>query len=57
MKKFRYDFIVTEQNQHQADKRMAALTAISNAFSTEELEKIKKILSNPVQLNYLKSQL
>ena len=57
MKKFKFDFVVTEQSPQQADKRMAALTAISNAFSTEELEKIKKILHSPVQLAYLKSQL
>lgn len=57
MKKYKYDFVLTEDSEQKANKKMEALSAIANRFSSEELEKIAHIVNNPTQLAILKSRL
>jgi hypothetical protein len=57
MKKFEYDISVSANSQAEADAKMKALITILNKLSTDELQKVAQVVSNPVQLAMIKTKL
>lgn len=57
MRTFEYDLKVPAESQKEADEKMTALVTILKKLSGEELKKIAEVVSNPVQLAFVKSKL
>lgn len=57
MRKFEYDITVNAATQADADAKMKALITILNKLTTEELQKVAQVVSNPVQLAMIKAKL
>ncbi len=57
MRKFEYDITVNATTQAEADIKMKALVTILNKLTTEELQKVAQVVSNPVQLAVIKAKL
>lgn len=57
MKSFEYDLKVFAESQKEADQKMKALVTILKKLSATELQKIAEVVSDPVQLAFVKSKL
>ena len=57
MPAFEYEINVSAASQKEADEKMKALVTILKKLNTEELKKIAEVVSNPVQLAFVKSKL
>ncbi|MDP1800830.1 MAG: hypothetical protein Q8L81_05730 [Bacteroidota bacterium] len=57
MKKFEYDVSIESNSQSEADRKMTAVMKILPKLTTEELEKIAKIVNDPFQLALIKTKL
>lgn len=57
MKTFEYALKVSADSQKEADEKMKALITILKKLSAPELQKIAGVVSNPVQLAFVKSKL
>lgn len=57
MKKFEYDVSIESNSQSEADRKMTAVMKILPKLTTEELEKIAKIVNDPFQLSLIKTKL
>ncbi len=57
MKKFEYEVSIESNSQNEADRKMTAVMKILPKLTTEELEKIAKIVNDPFQLALIKTKL
>ena len=57
MKPFEFEIKISADSQAEAQQKMQALITIAKKLNTSELIKIAEVVSNPVQLAFVKSKL
>jgi hypothetical protein len=57
MSKFKYEVSVPAPTEKEAERKIKAATSIMSKLTTEEMEKIAEVVSNPIQLAIMKSKL